>query len=430
MGLGQSIPNLSFYIRTMFRLLFLFVCGLASAQDTIQKVTPGRINSPSQQEKPYVILISADGFRYDYLDKYDTPNLNALKKSGVSAPYMSPAYPSLTFPNHYSIVTGLYPAHHGLVDNNFYDRKRNTQYSMIEKDKVHDGTWYGGTPIWVLAEQQKMLSASFYWVASESDVQGVRPTYYYNYNELIDIDTRLRTLKDWLQLPSDKRPHFITFYFHEVDKKGHLYGPDAKETEEAVQFVDQTIGKMAAMVKELNLPVNFVFVSDHGMVSSENNYPLLLPEAVDSTKFIIPFGKSQLHLYAKDKKNIKPTYKALLKEAVHFTPYLKKDIPKAWRYNKKSDKYGRVGDILLIPNYPKIFVTSPYGNYPGQHGYDPAFPEMHATFLAWGPAFKEDYVIEPFENVNLYPLISKILGLPYQHKIDGDLKVLEKTLKE
>ncbi|MDR6564531.1 MULTISPECIES: ectonucleotide pyrophosphatase/phosphodiesterase [unclassified Arcicella] len=419
--------------KSILHLLFVLLSFCVSnsiAQDLTQQIIPNRSNSLAQQQKPYVILISADGFRADFTDKYQAKNLRKLSNDGVTAAYMLPSFPSLTFPNHYSIVTGMYPAHHGLVDNSFYDAQRQESYGMGNKKAVADGSWYGGTPLWVLAEQQQMISASFYWVASESNIQGTLPTYYYNYNDKIDIDTRIQTVKNWLQLPEDKRPHMITFYFPEVDHEAHTYGTDSKETEEAVHFVDNSIGKLVATVDSLHLPVNFVFVSDHGMTKVEYEHPMLLPKAIDPEKFIIPRGDALLQLYAKDKKDIKPTYEALKKEAVDFDVYLKKNIPSRWHYGTKDDKYNRVGDILLVPHLPKVFGITGKSTTPGKHGFDPAIEDMHATFFAWGPAFKPQTKIDGFENVNIYPMISKILGLEYNHKIDGKLKVLDTILKK
>jgi predicted AlkP superfamily pyrophosphatase or phosphodiesterase len=398
------------------------------AQDTIQHIVPNRINHRNQQQKPYVILISADGFRADFKDKFHAKNLIKLSENGVAADYMLSSFPSLTFPNHYSIVTGLYPSHHGLVDNSFYDTQRKENYSMGNKKAVADGSWYGGTPLWVLAEQQQMLSASFYWVASESDIQGTLPTYYYNYNEKIDIDTRIKTVKNWLQLPEEKRPHIITFYFPEVDHEAHTYGPDTKQTEDAVHFVDKSIGKLVETVDSLQLPVNFVFVSDHGMTTVEYEHPMLLPASIDPEKFIIPRGDALLHLYAKDPKDILPTYKALKKEAKDFDVYLAKDIPKRWHYGKKEDVFNRIGDLLLVPHLPKVFGITGKATTPGKHGFDPAIVDMHASFLAWGPAFKKQRKIKAFENVNVYPMIAEILGLKYKHTTDGKIKILEPIL--
>ena len=409
--------------------IIVFFRGI-QAQDISQQIIPNRKNGDNQLQKPYVILISADGFRADFKDKFQAKNLQRLSENGVAAEYMLSSFPSLTFPNHYSIATGLYPSHHGLVDNSFYDAQRKESYGMSNKKAVADGSWYGGTPLWVLAEKQQMLSASFYWVASESDIQGTLPTYYYNYNEKIDIDTRINTVKQWLQLPEEKRPHIITFYFPEVDHEAHTYGPDAQQTEEAVHFVDTSIGKLVATVDSLKLPVNFVFVSDHGMTKVEYVHPMLLPKAIDPEKFIIPRGDALLHLYAKDPKDIIPTYEALKKEAKDFDVYLAKDIPKRFHYAKKDDKFNRIGDMLLVPHLPKVFGITGKPTTPGKHGFDPTIKDMHATFLAWGPAFKPQTKIKAFENVNVYPMIATILGLKYDHGIDGKIKNLKPILSK
>lgn len=268
-------------------LSFVLLCCIpALSQDTIQKVVPGRLNSVIQQKKPYVILISADGFRYDLAMRYRAKNLLALSNSGVEATSMQPSFPSLTFPNHYSIITGMYPSHHGIVDNRFYDPKKDKVYAISKKTEVRDGSWYGGTPLWVLAEQQKMVSSSFYWVGSESDIKGVRPTYYFNYNEDIPIDRRLQILKEWLQLPDEKRPHLITFYFPEVDHAEHSHGVYSKETEATVQLVDDAVGKMNALALESKLPINFIFVSDHGFTNVDTVNTLTTP-GIDTSKFTV-----------------------------------------------------------------------------------------------------------------------------------------------
>jgi len=419
-----------FHFTNMLPLLLLLSFNCAVAQDTTQKIVPGRTNSPKQEAKPYVILISADGFRYDLADKYNAVNLLRLRDAGVAASYMQPSFPSLTFPNHYTIATGLYPAHHGLPDNAFYDKQRKSFYTMNNKTAVADSSWYGGTPLWVLAEQQHMLSASFYWVASESAIQGIRPTYYYIYNEKIDIDTRIRAVKNWLQLPEDKRPHVITFYFPEADHAEHSYGPDSKQAADAVHFIDESIGKMVSAIDSLHLPVNFIFLSDHGMTAVDTKETLPLPSAIDTSKFYIPWGDALVHLYAKDKQDIIPTYKAIKKQAVDFDVYLINKTPKRWHYRKKDDVYNRTGDIILVPKLPKVFSISRKATTPGKHGFDPAITDMHASFYAWGPAFKQHLKIEGFENIHVYPLIAKIVGLTYDaHTIDGKLSVLQPVLK-
>ena len=415
------------------RLVFVFVLAApfyGTAQtDTLQQVVPGRQNAAAQQVKPYVILISADGFRYDYAQKYDATNLLALSNQGVQAESMIPGFPSVTFPNHYTLVTGMYPSHHGLVNNSFYDKQRADRYSMGAKEKVRDGSWYGGTPLWVLAEQQQMLAASMFWVGSEADIKGVRPSYYYNYTEKISSDQKIQTVIDWLNLPEEKRPHLITFYLSEPDHAGHVYGPDAAQTIAAVKDVDATIYKLTEAVKATGLPVNFIFVSDHGMTAVDRENPIALPAAIDPDKFIIPTSGTMVDLHAKNKADIMPVYKQLKAAEKDYKVYLKKNVPRKYHYRTKDDRMNRIGDILLVPEWPKVFSQRKPGM--GYHGFDPTVvKDMHATFYAWGPAFKSGLKIKSFENVHVYPLITEILGLQQTEKIDGKKKVLEGVLKK
>ncbi|KQB99775.1 ectonucleotide pyrophosphatase/phosphodiesterase [Pedobacter sp. Hv1] len=411
-------------------LVFLWVSLALTirAQDTVQKVIADRTNSPEQQKKPYVILISIDAFRWDLADKYQAKNLIKLRESGVQADYLKPAYPSLTFPNHYTIATGLYPAHHGVVDNIFYDKARDVVYRKSDKKMAVDSSWYGGKPLWILAEEQKMLSAIFYWPGSEISMNGIRPTYLYNYNEVIPIDRRVAIVKDWLQLPAEKRPHFIALYFPQVDQAAHKHTADSEEARAAVQIVDDAIGKVVEAAKATGLAVNFIVVSDHGMTTIDRENTIPLPKAIDMNKFKVPPGNVLLHLYANQQKDIKPTYKALKAEATTYDVYLSKQIPKVWHYNKKNDLYNRVGDIILVPKLPNAFNINGIKPDPGQHGFDPAIRDMQAIFYAWGPNFKSGLKIPAFENVNIYPLIAKILGLTFSNKVDGKIKVLAPIL--
>ena len=408
----------------------LVFTALQGQADTTQYIAEGRRNSIEQQKKPYVILISGDGFRYDYAKKYQAKNLLALSNKGVQAKSMIPSYPSLTFPNHYTIVTGLYPSHHGLVNNGFYDAARQESYAMSNKAKVEDGTWYKGTPLWVLAEKQKMLTASFYWVGSEADIQGTFPSYYYRYSEKIPIERRIEIVKDWLQLPAEKRPHLITFYFPEVDHEGHTFGPEAPETEKAVQKLDSSVAQLVSAVKSTGLPVSFVFVSDHGMTTVDTANTLRLPEGIDTSQFIINGEGNLLEMYAKDKNNILPAYQILNKNENQYAVYLKAGVPANLHYGKADDKYNRIGDLLVLAAWPKVFNLRNRKVNPGAHGYPPlTVKDMQATFYAWGPAFKSHVQIPSFTNVNVYPMIARVLGLKIINQIDGRLSVLQPILK-
>lgn len=398
--------------------------------DTLQQVTPGTKNSAAQQQKPYVILISIDGYRWDYTDKYEAKNLQRLRAGGVMAESMIPSYPSVTFPNHYAIASGLYPSHSGLVNNTYYDRTRKLTYSMSKKDMVADGSWYFGTPLWVLASQQQMNSASFYWVASEALIKGVRPTYYYNYNEKIGIQSRINAVVNWLKLPPAERPHLITFYFPEVDHAGHTYGPDAPETAHAVQFIDSAINEMQKAVKTTGLDVNFVIVSDHGMTKVDNENPIGVPAAIDTAKFKVSGDGILVELYAKDKSSIQSTFDELTKEAKDYKVYLKTNMPAKFHYSASDDWHDHIGDILLIPNWPKVFnLYNKKKLNMGWHGFDPTVvKDMHATFYAWGPAFKKNLKIASFQNVDVYNLVAEILQLKITEKVDGTKQLAKKVL--
>lgn len=412
-------------------LLFTFFIAVSLiGQDTTQQINYTTKNDPSQIKKPYVILISADGFRADFTEKYDAKFLQSVTKKGVRAKFMEPSFPSVTFPNHYTIVTGLYPSHHGLVNNSYLDVASGQLYSMGNKKMVSEGKWYGGTPLWVLAEQQKMISASFFWVASEADIQGIKPTYHYIYNEKTSINTRIQAVKDWLTLPEERRPHLITFYFPDVDHDAHTYGPEDPRVKQSVQYVDSSINALQQALAPLNLPINYIFVSDHGMTTVDVNNTIGLPEAVDKNYFNVPWRDALLQLYAKDSSKIESTYQAL-KQDNRFTTYKLDETPAHWHYTKADDRFNRLGDLILVPKtIHQVFNLGTRKPTPGKHGFDNKEVEMRASFMAWGPVFKKGLFIDGFENVHVYPLVANILGLKInEQKIDGRLEVLKPILK-
>ncbi|MDT3402524.1 alkaline phosphatase family protein [Mucilaginibacter terrae] len=410
--------------------IILWLAGYGQNNDTTQYIIKGRANSPEQQKKPYVIMISVDAMRYDYIEKCNATNLITLGKTGVRAEAMMPSYPSITFPNHYTLVTGLYPSHHGIVCNKFYDRNLNDSYSS-KSVTATEARWYGGTPLWVLAEQQKMLSAAFYWVGSDAEIQNTYPTYRYKYNEKISIGNRIKTVINWLKLSPAQRPHLINLYFPQVDYAGHHFGPDAPETHKAVLLIDSAVNELQKQVKQTGLDVNFIFLSDHGMVHVDNKAPLSIPPIIDTAKFNITGEDVMVELYAKDTSAIKGTYEALLKEPHNrYAVYLGTNTPKHWHYNKANDRFNRIADILLIPKAPNVFIYTAKGRpNPGAHGYDPTLvPQMKATFYAWGPNFKTGLKIPMFNNVDVYPLVAQLLGLTITQPVDGSIHLAKKLL--
>jgi len=389
-------------------------------------------NAQEQLSKHYVILVSLDGFRYDYAKRYQAEHLLALAAEGASAADgMLPAYPSITFPNHYTIITGLYPEHHGLVANSFYDPARKETYSYRDSKTVGDGTWYGGTPLWVLAEQQGMRSASFFWVGSEADIQGVRPTYYLKFDPRFPNPKRVEQVLAWLRLPPEQRPHFITLYFSDTDTAGHRFGPDSPQVADAVRELDGEIGKLMDGLKEIKLPVDLIVLADHGMVKVEGEPVHLREYGFDPSHFSPIVG---LRLYPKSDDDAEKAYEAMRRKSDRFAVYRRKDVPGYLHF----DSNPREGDPVIVPNGPYFITadTEPDGpEHPaGAHGFDATrMPEMKALFVAAGPDIRRGVVLPPFENVDVYPLIAKILGLDITKlktgPIDGKVGVLEGILQ-
>ncbi len=386
-------------------------------------------NALLQEQKHYVVLVSLDGFRWDYAKKYGAKNLLAMAARGASAPEgMIPSYPSVTFPNHYTLVTGLYPEHHGIVAMSFYNADHTRRYSYNDPKSSGDGSWYGGTPLWVLAEQQGMRSACFFWPGSEAAIDGVRPTYYLHYDDKFPNPGRVDQVLAWLRLPAEQRPHFITLYYADVDHAGHAFGPDSAQTRAAVAEVDDMVGRLRAGIARLHLPVDLVVVSDHGMIREQGPW-IDLDTYADLSK-VTTDGSL---LYANSDADAQKLYEQLKIADANFKVYRRVNVPKELHY----DSNAREGDPVLVPTEPvAIRAHAPEAGQAdrapnvGSHGYDPRqFGEMRAIFYAEGPDIRSGVELKPFENINLYPFITEILGLEHP-PVDGSVSVLSTALKE
>lgn len=427
-------------IRLQFRLSAWILCCLCifaplQAQKSVAPAATPVIttdNGPNallQQQKHYVVLVSLDGFRYDYAKKYGATHLLAIAKEGASAPDgMIPSFPSLTFPNHYTLVTGLYPEHHGIVANRFYDEQRKETYVNSDPRTGVDGSWYGGTPLWVLAEKQGMRSACFFWPASEAAIQNTRPTYYLHFDDAYPDEQRITQVIDWLKLPEDQRPHFITLYYSNVDHAGHSYGPGSPQVAQAVKHVDALIGKLHTALDTLHLPIDLIVVSDHGMQKEEGPW-INLDQYVDLSAFT---SVGSL-LYANSEADAERAYQKLKSADEHFTVYRRAHMPSYLHYNSNP----RAGDPIVVPKGPYAIrahapAAGEKNNPPdvGMHGLDPReMPEMKAIFFAVGPDIRPGIALKPFENINVYPFIAKILALQAP-PVDGSLNILSGALTE
>ncbi len=391
-------------------------------------------NSAWAQNQHYLVLVSLDGFRWDYAKRDNATHLLALGKAGVWAPEgMMPSYPSLTFPNHITLVTGLYPEHHGIVANNFLDLARGARYSMYDAQTTNDGSWYGGVPLWSLAESQGMRTACILWVACEAKIAGFRPSYYANFDGKTQATPKVQQARiddaiALLHLPAADRPHFIAIYFSEPDHEGHEFGPDARETRDAALRMDVLVGKLRDALAATGLPVDLVIVSDHGMVKSQGPW-INLDQFADLSNFD---AVGDL-LYGKTEEDRARVYNQLKHVSSQFMVYRRKDVPANLNYNQNE----REGDPIVVATGPfAIRAHPPQAGSPehppnlGMHGFDPRIvPEMKASFFAAGPDLRVGRTVAPFDNVNLYPWMAHMLGLN-PPKNDGSLNILSGTLRD
>jgi len=410
--------------RILFFLPLLLVGVLASGQ--------------KNNSLPYVILVSFDGFRHDYVSNFNPPNFKAFIAKGSQAGALIPSFPSKTFPNHYTLVTGLNPGNHGLVDNTFYDHDRDVIYGMRKKELVSDPYFYGGVPLWELAKRNNVKSASYFWVGSEMTDEARRPDYYFLFDDSVDPIVKVDQVIHWLKLPDRERPHLITLYFSSPDHEGHDYGPHAEQTKQAVLKADSLLGKLMEGVESTKLPVNVILVSDHGMYEltvNEETY-IFIDELInrkDPTVKLVN-GGTQTHLYFSDMKARDSVFSILKQKEGKFTVLKKEEFPARWNYHHE-----RAGDVLIQakPGYyiregsrDQFNKSAKIGSKVGVHGYDPMVTtDVRGIFYAQGPNIKPGVLLMPFQNIHVYPLVAKILGLPLP-KIDGDPAVLNKLYRK
>ena len=365
----------------------------------------GRLSEP-----PPLILISIDGFRADYLDRGVTPNLKALADDGVHAVRMSPSFPSLTFPNHYTLVTGLYPDHHGIVGNTFEDPAIPPGlFGVANKAATSDGAWWNeATPIWVSAERQGVKTATEFWPGSEAAIQKVRPSFYSAFDQSVSSDARVDKLLSWMEGPETERPHFLTLYFDIVDTAGHHHGPDSAEVNEAAATVDRAIGRLVAGLKQRDITANFVVVADHGMAATPVAQVVFIDDWAPAASFKLVSNGSVATLKPADKAS----EDKIVAKHDHVDCYRKGDIPERLHYGTNA----RIAPVVCLAEVGWIITiharadrrTSP--NL-GEHGYDPASPLMGALFVGSGPAFRPSVTLPPFPNVDVYSLEARLIGV-------------------
>ncbi|GGK01337.1 alkaline phosphatase family protein [Luteimonas terricola] len=404
---------------------FAAILAAALALSACSSPGPGITPSPApgaQTAAPDpVLLISIDGLHPDRINTTDSPTIARLAAGGVQARWMTPSYPSLTFPNHYTIVTGLRPDRHGIVHNSMHDEDLGT-FRLSDRDAVGNGDWWGGEPIWVGLEKAGTRTATMFWPGSEAEIAGVRPTRWHLYDETITAADRADTVAGWLLEDDATRPRLATLYFHSVDTAAHTFGPDSDEARAALVDIDTAIGGLFSTLERGGRlqHTNIVLVSDHGMAA-------VPPGNQVSVGDMVTMEQAQLAsigqvVQVQPRPGFESEVEArLLGRHDHYECWRRDELPARWHYGT----HPRVPAIVCQMDegwdalLPRMLQGRAEGGMRGSHGYDPALPSMRAVFIASGPAFHEGAVIDPIDNVDVYPLLARLLGIPAADN-DGD----------
>jgi predicted AlkP superfamily pyrophosphatase or phosphodiesterase len=401
---------------------------------TLLAAAAGGLRGAAAAEAPasrLVILVSIDGFRWDYFDKYHPAELGRLAADGVHARRMTSSFPSLTFPNHYTIVTGLRPEHHGIVANTFFDPELKEKFYYTHHDCAVDPRWWsGGEPIWITAERQGLHSACFFWPGSESENHGLRPSFSKPFDKHLTADDRVDGLLEWIALPEAQRPRVATLYFDMVDSAGHAFGPDSPETGQAVALVDRAIGRLLGGLQKLGLreQTDFVFISDHGMEPVSPDRVVILDDYVSPATIDIDFAGAVAGLRPKTE-----TPAELLahfgSSHPHVSVWLRSEVPERLHYRASN----RIAPVVLCADPGWYITTRQYLRVHrltferGTHGYDPATPNMGALFVADGPSFRHGKELDDVDNVDIYNLLCADLKITPAPN-DGSQRLVEEVL--
>ncbi|MBU1370052.1 MAG: ectonucleotide pyrophosphatase/phosphodiesterase [Bacteroidetes bacterium] len=404
--------------KVLFFALFISLTGLISCT---------QISQENKNDERILVVLSLDGFRWDYSDRFGAPNLEQIASEGVKAESMIPSFPSTTFANHYTMATGLYPDHHGILVNRFYDPILDETYNEPGKrSTVEEGKFYGGEPIWVTAEKQDVKTATFFWVGSEADVKGIRPSIWKKYDHGFPYEQRIDTVIAWLQLPEEERPRLIMWYFDEPDSSGHHFGPENDSLQPVIHRMDSLVGVFRAKLAKLPNAdqVDFIVVSDHGMASLSSDRRIILDQYVDTSMIkLIDGWNPTMNLIVKD--GFEDSVYSIFSKVPHLRVWKHGEAPAHLNHGT----HPRTHDMtLLAEDGWSLFWSWTVNNAKGTHGYDTRNTDVHAIFYATGPSFKENIEVKPFQNIHLYPLMAHILNIE-PAPVDGSFDSIKEILK-
>jgi len=375
-------------------------------------------SSPENGNAAPLLLISIDGFRHDYIEQFDSPTLDRMIREGLYADSMHHAFPTKTFATHYTLVTGRHPGTHGVVANNMWDPKREARFSLGDREAVNDGFWYqGGEPIWVTAEQQGLIAATYFWPGSEAMIQRTRPTHYRAYDGRVPHDERIDQVLEWLALPESERPDFLTLYFSRIDSRGHSSGPASSAVLEAAANVDAELGRLVSELESSGRldEINIILVSDHGMSQVSRERTVALDDHIDLSKVHVSDWGPAAQIWAGEMSADRIVDE--LAGVEHLQAWKREDIPDRYHFGS----HYRVPDVLVEAEPGWLISSKPYMANPdppeGMHGWDPALAEMHGIFIARGPDFTPGAHSPAVRSVSLYPLMTHLLDLePAEHE--------------
>ena len=376
----------------------------------------------------YTLVVSFDGFRHDYINRVPTPNFDKFINGGVMASSLSPVFPSLTFPNHYSLATGYHVNEHKILGNKFFSKTLNKDYSMRDSKAVQNGQFYGMEPIWVTAEKNNILSATYFWIGSEAEINGYRPTIYKKYDGSVKFKSRVDSVISWYNLPIEQRPKLTMLYFSEPDYTGHEYGPNSNEVNKSVIEMDSIFGYLIDELSRTKVyhDLDIIVVSDHGMSDVSLDKVILLDKFIDLDKYKVIPSFAVTHLW---NLNNDEDISRIFDNENNVQIFKKGQFPKKYHFsNSDSPDYLIVADLgWSLTTTQKLKQSNSFPG--GMHGYDSNYLEMHGIFFANGPSFKSGVRIDSFENINLYPIICKTLEIPpYKKNVHWDDNLLNNSI--
>ncbi len=413
-------PGMTFFLRAGALALAVF----ATACTTL----------PRSAEPATVLLVSVDGLRPADVTAADMPVLQALGEAGVRAEGMRPSFPALTFPNHYTLVTGLRPDRHGIVHNTMADAELGG-FRTANREAVGTGAWWGGVPVWVSVQRNGSNAATMFWPGSEAEILGMRPWQWRPYQDNSKAVDNVRQVLHWLDTPPAERPRFVTMYLDQVDEASHEHGPNSSQAVAARRDVDAAIAMLLDGLRARGrlATTNLVIVSDHGFDTVPAGHVIstaaMAPEDVARA-----ISDGQVITFEPKPGKAAEAERLLLGEHPHYSCWRKDAVPAQWQYGTHPRvptivcQMAPGWDALWPRKHAWILQNRPHDQR-GSHGYDPDLPQMRATFIASGPAFRNGVTLPVFDNVDIYPLLMRLLRLPAEPN-DGDIAPLLPALRD